>query len=261
MARANRHYIPGHAWHITHKCHKGEFLLKFAKDRQRWRWWLFQAKKRYGLCVLNYMVTSNHIHLLVLDRGQGVIPKSIQLIAGRVAQEYNHRKQRKGAFWEDRYHATIIESGTHLMRALAYIDLNMVRAAVVKHPSDWTPSGYNEIQTPSARYQVIDYQALHSICGYSDIAEFRKAHHDLIADHLANEGCHREACWTEGIAVGSADFMQEVKKKAGFNARGRRVVEEDERFVLRETAETYRPVFLPEKAALSDENGFIWDVC
>ena len=36
MARANRHYLPGnHIWHITHRCHKREFLLKFAKDRRR----------------------------------------------------------------------------------------------------------------------------------------------------------------------------------------------------------------------------------
>ena len=36
MAMAKRHYIPGHIWHITHRCHKREFLLKFAKDRQFW---------------------------------------------------------------------------------------------------------------------------------------------------------------------------------------------------------------------------------
>ena len=28
MARANRHYIPGCVWHITHRCHKKEFLLR-----------------------------------------------------------------------------------------------------------------------------------------------------------------------------------------------------------------------------------------
>ena len=26
MARAKRHYLPGHVWHITHRCHKKEFL-------------------------------------------------------------------------------------------------------------------------------------------------------------------------------------------------------------------------------------------
>ena len=85
MARANRHYIPGCVWHITHRCHKQEFLLKFRKDRQRWERWLFEAKKRFGLKVLNYIVTSNHIHLLVVDSGKGIISQSIQLIAGRTA--------------------------------------------------------------------------------------------------------------------------------------------------------------------------------
>jgi len=58
MPRANRHYIPGYVWHITHRCHKKEFLLKFARDRQRWIEWLFEARKRYGISILNYMGAS-----------------------------------------------------------------------------------------------------------------------------------------------------------------------------------------------------------
>ena len=34
---------------------------------------VFEAKKRFGLCVLDYVVTSNHIHLLVKDTGPNVI--------------------------------------------------------------------------------------------------------------------------------------------------------------------------------------------
>ena len=60
MARAKRHYIPGYVWHITYRCHKREFLLKFPRDRRRWIEWLYQAKKRYsGLSVLNYNEIQN----------------------------------------------------------------------------------------------------------------------------------------------------------------------------------------------------------
>ena len=77
---------------------------------------MYQARKRYGLTILNYMVTSNHIHLLVSDDGErDVIPNSMQLVAGRTGQEYNQRRNRKGAYWEDRYHATVVESGDHLV--------------------------------------------------------------------------------------------------------------------------------------------------
>ena len=68
---------------------------------------------------------------LVRDTGQEVIPKSMQLIAGRTAQEYNQRKNRKGAFWEDRYHATAIDKEGCLAQCLVYIDMNRVRAGVV----------------------------------------------------------------------------------------------------------------------------------
>jgi putative transposase len=158
MARAKRHYLPGYIWHITHRCHKKEFLLKFSKDRQRYLQWLYEARKRYGLKILNYMVTSNHIHLLVAgDERRDVIPKSMQLIAGRTGQEYNQRKDRNGAFWEDRYHATAIEDSEHFFRCCAYIDLNMVRAGVVDHPSQWPFCGYNEIQKPRRKNILIDY--------------------------------------------------------------------------------------------------------
>jgi putative transposase len=63
MARAKQHYIPGYIWHITHRCHKREFLLGFSKDRQRYLQWLYQARRRYGLRVLDYVAMSDHIQL------------------------------------------------------------------------------------------------------------------------------------------------------------------------------------------------------
>ena len=65
MPRANRFHVPNVVWHITQRCHDRKYLLRFERDRARWRYWLFQARRRYGLRVFNYIVTSNHIHLLV----------------------------------------------------------------------------------------------------------------------------------------------------------------------------------------------------
>jgi REP element-mobilizing transposase RayT len=52
IARAKRHYFPGYIWHITHRCHKRDFLLKFSKERHRYLQWLYEPRKRYGLTVL-----------------------------------------------------------------------------------------------------------------------------------------------------------------------------------------------------------------
>ena len=226
MPRANRYFLPGHVWHITHRCHKKEFLLKFSKDRKRWRYWLFEAKKRYGLSVLNFIVTSNHIHLLVVDCGRGEIAKSMQLIAGRTAQEYNLRKKRHGAFWEDRYHATAVDAEQYLARCMVYIDLNMVRAGAVSHPDDWCWSGYCEIQRPPQRYSVIDAKALLTLFGVNHFEQFQQIHKGWIEDALKSEEGTRKPAWTQSIAVGSQDYLSRVKTALGVAGRYKAVVKE-----------------------------------
>src|SRR6267142_2348674 len=72
-----------------------KFLLKFARDRRRYLHWVFEAKKRFDLSVLNYMVTSNHIHLLVKDTGANIIAQSMQLIAG-AAPRTNTTSEKDG---------------------------------------------------------------------------------------------------------------------------------------------------------------------
>ena len=244
MARAKRHYLQGHIWHITHRCHKREWLFMFKRDRRRWLQWLFEAKKRFGLVILNYTVTSNHIHLLVVDDGdREVIPNSIQLIAGRIGQEYNLRKNRTGAFWEDRYHATAIENGEHLLRCLVYIDLNMVRAGVVKHPSEWGYSGYNEIQKPRYKCSLIAHERVSKLAGFDSQSNFQTAHAGWINDALRDGGQKREPLWTESIAVGSEQFVKKTKEALGSKAKGRKLVEKGNIFYLREGVIPYRANF------------------
>jgi len=260
MTRANRHYIPGCAWHITHRCHKKEFLLKFSKDRDRWVRWLYEARKRYGLVILNYTVTSNHIHLLVLDSDQKTIPQSMQLIAGRMAQEYNQRKNRKGAFWEDRYHATAVQTDRHLLSCMIYIDLNMVRAGVVKHPSEWKTSGYNEIMHPPERYTLIDQIKLQNILGFYDRETMRRTYSELLDQTLRNNSLQREDAWSESIAVGSEDFVSETKRALASRAIGRNIHDRDGIVELREPSVSYNAHFDPEKTVLSHKNTYFWNI-
>lgn len=246
MPRANRHYIPGYVWHITHRCHKKEFLLKFARDRRLWLQWLFEARKRYGLSVLNYMVTSNHIHLLVRDNGErDVISNSVQLFAGRMGQEYNQRKNRKGAYWEDRYHATAVETDKHLLQCMIYIDMNMVRAGVVKHPSEWPFSGYNEIQAPRERYALLDYEGLKELLNVKAMGDLAGAYRGWIEDALVRGDRGRDGKWTESVAVGSASFVNETKEKLGNAGKGREGIGADGSYELRETPAPYH--FGPRK--------------
>ena len=239
MPRANRVFLPGHIWHITQRCHRRDFLLKHRRDRRYWLAWLLEARRRHGLCVLNYIVTRNHVHLLVRDRGRGEIAASMQLVAGRTAQAYNERKARLGAFWQDRYHATAVESDGHLQRCMRYIDLNMVRAGVVAHPGAWRESGYCEIQRLPQRYRIIDTAMLCRLVGCDTPEVLRRRVADWAADVLAHEPAGREAAWTESLAVGSEAFLRQFQHDLGPRASARERVEADGLSCLREPALEY----------------------
>lgn len=261
MPRAKRYYIPGCVWHITHRCHKKEFLLKFARDRNRWLELLYKAKQKYGLVVLDYIVTSNHIHLLVSDDSdRDTIPKSMQMVAGQTGQEYNRRKNRQGAYWEDRYHATAIESGVHLFKCIMYIDMNMVRTGVVSHPSEWAWSGYNEIQNQKQRYAIINYKRLSELLGIGSASVLKEKHAILVEETLKADRQRRDRKWSQAIAVGSEGYIDKMKKELGMKVVYRKTNRVNKSFVLRENEFPYNTDLPPQIERLSHENSHFWSV-
>lgn len=223
--------------------------------------WLFEAKKRYRLNVLNYMATDNHIHLLLVDNGdRDCIPKSIQLVAGRTGQEFNQRKKRKGAFWEDRYHATAVAKADYLKQCMDYIDMNMVRAGVVPHPVDWLYCGYHELMSGKQRYRLIDTEKLIQLLGYKTTGELQTLKKHAIKSLLKRKNNQRQGKWTESIAVGSESFVETVKNKLGIRAKARFVHQDNDNYRLQESLEPYSKIFSTKNDDLSHNNDLLWNV-
>ncbi|MBS3819642.1 transposase [bacterium] len=235
MPRSKRFFIPGYTWHITHRCHNNQFLLKYNHDKTRWMDLLHRAKKRFQLSIFNYTVTSNHIHLLVVDTGYNKpMAKAIHLVAGRTAWEYNQRKNRKGAYWEDRYHATAIETEKHLLDCMVYIDLNMVRAGVVNHPAEWKFCGYQEISGLKKRNLLIDKNGLFYYLGLQDPRNLEPFYKAIINEKILQRNLNRESRWTEAIAVGSQEFTERIKEELGIKARYRAIGSHQNIYQLKE---------------------------
>jgi len=210
MPRANRYFVSGQVYHLTHRCHDRQFLLKFARDRNAYRMKLREALCRFEVSLLDHCLTSNHVHLVVCATGPEQISRLMQMVAGEFGQSYNRRKQRSGAYWEDRFHSTMIEPGGHLERCLVYIVLNMVRCGVVRHPREWPWCGYEELMGLRRRFRVLDVERLLELLGGVSTAEFRQHYEGLISERLAKDQLGREPEWTEAIAVGSEKFVRET---------------------------------------------------
>ena len=62
----------------------------------------------------------------------------------RFTQWFNRAHSRTGRLWEDRFKSVIVEDGVAAKTMAAYIDLNPVRAGMVKDPADYRWSSYGE---------------------------------------------------------------------------------------------------------------------
>jgi len=240
MPRANRYIVAGRIYHITHRCHDRALLLKFAQDREAYRSMLREhLQDARTLSLLTYCITSNHTHLLLTTRdAPEAISRFMQLLEGEFAKYYNRRKKRTGAFWEDRYHATMIDGGEYLWNCLKYIDLNMVRAGVVGHPSEWEWTGYQELSGRRKRYRMLDVERLYEGLGGRQEAEFRTNYDAALTAARGNQELSRDEKWTESLAVGRQNFVEEV----GRGIRNRMNVEVEQSgsgWVLRESKEAY----------------------
>jgi len=210
MPRGNRFQRPGMICHLTHRCHNRSFFFRFARDRSEYCERLRIASKQFGVSILNHSVTCNHSHKIAIEHCEGGISGMMQKLGGEFATSYNRRKDRSGAFWEDRYHCTMVEDGEHLWNCIKYIDLNMVRAGVVAHPSEWKWCGYLELMGQKDRYRLLDLECVLELLGQPDFRSFRAEYQDRIQSAIAENGLKRQKCWTESIAVGSKDYLKKI---------------------------------------------------
>lgn len=202
--------------------------------------WMYRATQHYGLHVLNYAVTSNHIHLLVYADGRRhVIPRSILLAASRTALDYNRRKDRSGAFWEGNYHATAIETGLHFHNCLVYIDLNMVRAGVVGHPEEWPFCGFQEIDGRRNRHGLIEKKLLMDLMGVPDPGRLREVYREWIMEGLRSKDRSRKSMWTESVAVGKEAFIERIRTDLGLKVLHREIIPDSAGYILKEPHEDY----------------------
>jgi len=71
----------------------------------------------------------------------------MQVVKQRFTQWYNRSrsKRRRGTLWEDRFRSVLVAGEADALKAMAaYIDLNPVRAGMVKDPADYRWSSYGE---------------------------------------------------------------------------------------------------------------------
>ncbi len=147
MARLPRIDMPGVPQHLIVRGNNRVPMFRDDADRMVFLRFLEEA---LGTCACDlhaYVLMTNHVHLLATGHVAGELSEMMQRIGRRFARLMNERWGRTGTLFEGRFRSSLIDSEAYLLICMSYIELNPVRAAMVRSPTDYAWSSYRENST------------------------------------------------------------------------------------------------------------------
>lgn len=142
MARQPRFFVSGGAFHLIQRGNNREPIFVAEDDFRFFLSCLDDARERHDLAIHAYVLMTNHLHLVATPLYPESVPKTLQSVGRRYVQYFNRTYRRTGTLWEGRYRATIIDTEEYLLTCMRYVELNPVRAGMVREPKDYRWSSH-----------------------------------------------------------------------------------------------------------------------
>jgi putative transposase len=144
MARLPRLTLPGYPHHVIQRGNNRQSIFLSAADYPVMLGLLEENARKFGVALHAYVLMDNHFHLLATPTSDGGLPQMMQAVGRGYVRYFNDRHGRTGTLWEGRYRSTVLQADRYLLACMAYIDLNPVRAGLVKDARDypWSSHGH-----------------------------------------------------------------------------------------------------------------------
>jgi putative transposase len=142
MARLPRIDVPGIAQHVVTRGNDRHACFFGDDDVATYRAWLFEAAQRHECALHAFALMTNHVHLLLTGRVPGAVGATLQALGRRYVRHINGRYRRTGTLFEGRYKASLVEGERYALACMRYIELNPVRASMVRTPAEYRWSSF-----------------------------------------------------------------------------------------------------------------------
>ena len=136
MARLARIVIPGLAHHITQRGNRRQTVFFGDQDYRAYLDLLGEWSATGGLNIWAYCLMPNHVHLIGVPKTEDSLRAAVAETHRRYTRLINFREGWRGHLWQERFHSFALDEA-YLYRAVRYVELNPVRAGLVKRARDW----------------------------------------------------------------------------------------------------------------------------
>ena len=224
MPRKPRFFLPDVPVHAIQRGNNRQAIFFKDDDYAEYLKCLENAAAKSGCRIHAYVLMTNHIHLLLTPASAQSVSELFQNLGRHYVSYINQTYQRTGTLWEGRFKASLIDAERYLLSCYRYIELNPVRAGMVRAPEDYAWSSYranalgefNEFLQPHMLYVQL-----------ADTPEHRQAAYSaLFADNFAPAVLSNvRECLQTGTPLGDERFRVQIEQalnvRVGYSRRGR----------------------------------------
>lgn len=224
MPRKPRFQVPGVPVHVVQRGNNRQAIFFEPSDYAAYLSWLHEALSRYDCKLHAYVLMTNHVHLLITPESRDSISRAMQYVGRHFVPYINVRYGRTGTLWEGRYKASLVQEERYLLVCMRYIEMNPVRAGMVKSPTHYRWSSYranaqgqtDRLVTPHERYRGLG----------RSLEDRQTVYRDLFRNMLEpGELKDLRTAWLTGTPLGNDRFRADIERtlriKVGQAHRGR----------------------------------------
>jgi putative transposase len=213
MARLARVVAPGCWHHVTQRGNRRQTVFFSDAGRALYLQLMSSHCRRESVAISGYCLMGNHVHLIVIPRSEAGLARALGRTHCEYARWVNVQRGEIGHLWQNRFYSCPLDQ-QHQWEALRYVELNPVRAGLVRAAWDWPWS------SAAAHVHGVDRM------GVLDMVEWELQWgavrwREVLAQSAADIGLIeyiREATRT-GRPAASEDFVRELETRVGRRLR------------------------------------------
>jgi putative transposase len=193
---------------VTQRGNRRERVFHTAGDLAAYLDLLHKFSKENDVEVVAYCLMPNHVHLILVPKAADGLHVALKAVHGLYAKRINRLRKQRGHVWQDRFFSSPLD-GAYFANAVRYVELNPVRAGLVKKPEDyaWSSAAAHCGLVTNRVVSVVTRSAL-----LGDIANWSR---------WLSEGAGDEAIQTlrrhneQNLPCGSDEFVSHLEAECG----------------------------------------------
>ncbi|MFN3396531.1 MAG: transposase [Thermodesulfovibrionales bacterium] len=203
MPRIARVCATGYPHHITQRGNNKDKTFFDDEDKRFYLNTLKLYKDKCKIKILSYCLMENHVHILAVPEKETSLARGIGGTNLVYTQYINRKYSRSGRLWQNRFFSSVVEEDTYLWAVIRYIELNPVRAKIVKEAENY--------QWSSAKAHILgEKDDIISEEGYFDMEEIKSYRVFLRQENEEINTTIRKATST-GRPLGSENFIRKLE--------------------------------------------------